>query len=230
MARRKRGFRRSAPDRGWIVGHFSANMSFPSGDPDANTIYRTLFDFADIDPEALTGRIEQDKSDWFVKRAILNIAASARLAGLDEGDVMRTFEWGVGTIGVENAASLVANDTPVFGAEAYNLWARQFQTGVQPAYHIPVLPYAAVEGTGDIRLAVTSATGSEAAGWTIMSPVWGPSLRAYDFTVSNAGLRNNQECGIAFTQSQSVTGLSWDEGDTLDVAVWYQILVQKRRT
>jgi len=232
MARRRK-FHRTAPDRGWIVGRISLAQNFPSGDPDDNTQTYTLFDFADIDPEALTGRIEQDKSDWFVKRCILNIASAARLDGLTEGDCARMWSWGIGTMAIENAERVDTQDPslPLIGSEVYNLWSRLFQTGCQPAYHVPVLQYAAADPSGTIGLGTVDVgpTAIDPAGYALMFGIWGPAFRTYDFTVSNAGLRNNQECTFAVSQNPSVVGHSWDNGDVLDVDVYYQVLVQKRR-
>lgn len=235
MARRKRRFHRTAPDRGWIVGTSNATINFPDSDPDSNTAYYTLFDFADIDPEALTGRIEQDKSDWFVKRVILNLAAQAVLGGTGEGDTHRFYEWAVGTIGTANAEELNnaggGEGYPIIGPEAYNLWSRQFQSGVNVCYHTSILPYASDETTGRLRLAVDSTDASLEAGWVLAAPFFGAAMKSYDFTVSNAGLRNNQECGIAITQCQGPLGATnWDGEDFLAIRWWYQILVQKRRT
>lgn len=217
---------------GWIVGASGpTSMSFPSGDPDSNTAVIQLFDFADIDPEALTGRIEQDKSDWFVKRVILTIKTICACDGLLSYDNTRFMEWGIGVMGNANATELSAQNFPVFSPETYNLWARQFQTGVMPAYMPAVIPYASAEITGDICVQVTTASSSIAAGFNMPAPFWGPSMQQHDFTVSNAGLRNNQGCYIVYSQVNEgpSTAFNWDEGDVLGVNTHYQVLLQKRR-
>jgi len=231
---RKRRFYRkaSSPDMGWIVGASGpTNMNYPSGDPDANTAVIQLFDFADVDPEALTGRIEQDKSDWFVKRVILTIKAVAVCDGLATYDNTRFFEWGCGIMGVANATEVSQQNYPIFSPETYNLWARQFQTGVMPAYMPAVIPYAAAEVSGDVCVQVTTATSSTQAGWLMPAPFWGPAMQVFDFTVSNAGLRNNQGCYIAYSQVQEgpANGLNGDECDLLSVNTLYQVLLQTSR-
>lgn len=232
MARRRR-FHRSSPDRGWIVGQTGPTSITALGN-DNQTNFYSLFDFADIDPEALTGRIEQDKSDWFVKRCLLNIALSCRLDGLEANDNVRWVEWAMGTIGNENATELESvAGFPVIGPEAYNLWARQFQSGVMPVYMQGLIPYASSDGAPDGGLLTIPSTdlSQTPAGWLPSAPFWGPAMRTYDFDVSNAGLRNNQSCGIAFSLVQGPhPSMSWKEVDILDITLWYQFLVQKRRT
>jgi len=237
MARRRR-FHRSAPDRGWIVGDNKLTAS-PDGGYDDQSFFFTLFDFADLDPEALTGRIEQDKSDWFVKRVILNLAVQSRCDGLDDADNRRWVEWSMGTASIENAEAM---DTPVpgfaaFGPEAYNLWARQFQSGVLPAYHPGVMYYGVGNPSNEFGIMtvngneVPGSGGADPAGSLLMAPYWGPGQKEYDFTVSNAGLRNNQVCGILFTACRGLgPGADWAPNDQLDLRFWYQVLVQKRRT
>lgn len=237
MARRKRRFFRktTSPDMGWIVGTAGpTNMNYPAGDPDANSALISLFDFADIDPEALTGRIEQDKSDWFIKRVILHIKAVAVCDGLATYDNTRFFEWGCGVMGNANADEVTTANYPVWSPETYNLWARQFQTGVMPAYMPAVVPYGVGNPANELGIATTDAASTTAntpAGWLMPAPFWGPAMQTYDFTVSNAGLRNNQGFFVMYAQVQDgpSNGFNWDEGDQLLVNTHYQVLLQKRR-
>jgi len=235
MARRR--FHRSAPDRGWIVGQMGPTAMVPTNGADDSTRFFTLFDFADIDPESL-GRIDADKSDWFIKRVILDIGFRARLDGLNESDVVRFVQWGMGTIGVENGTELEGANSgagfPVIGAEAYNLWSRLFQTGVMPAYHLPVIPYAIGNPSNEFGVAIVQVSendasgGGDPAGWTLTATPYGSALQHFDFTVSNAGLRNNQVCGLAFTLTRGPL-IAWEDGDACDVTVFYRVLMQKRR-
>jgi len=217
---------------GWIVGASGpTSLFFPSGDPDSNTAVLNLFDFADIDPEALTGRIEQDKSDWFIKRVILHIKALATCDGLSSYDNTRFFEWAVGTMGVENANSLTADNYPVWSPETYNLWARLCQTGVMPAYQPAVVPYYLEEVSNTTRIGVASGASATSLGYLMPAPFWGPAMQTFDFTVSNAGLRNNQGFYLVYSQVNEgpATQFNWDEGDLLSVNTHYQVLMQKRR-
>jgi len=229
MARRKRRFHATAPDRGWIVGAFSGTQGMSDTQP-VTTTFLNLFDFADIDPEALTGRIEQDKSDWFVKRVILNIWVSAVLDSLAEDGVFRLVEWACGTIGNENAIAMDNDAVPVLGPEAYNLWSRQFQSGVLPAYHPGLTPLMVSQPANTFAINADRSDTDVAAGWALNGPFWGPAMKEYDFTVSNAGLRNNQVCGIAFSMRDDFPSVyGWDPADSLQFGVTYQVLVQKRR-
>lgn len=230
MARRR--FHRVAPDRGWVVGHGGPTTLSANGG-DNTTYFFDLFDFADIDPEALTGRIEQDKSDWFVKRVILNIAWAAFIDGLGARDHTRFAEWAVGTMSTANATELQANSHELIGPEAYNLWSRLFQTGVRPVYMPGVIPYSNHNPINELAISVNPLTNNAAdndeAGWLAAFPWAGESFVREDFSVSNAGLRNNQSCGLALTLCRGPQGFDWDESDTMSVTWWYQVLVQKRR-
>jgi len=219
---------------GWVVGTSGpSTITFPGGNPQDNSVVIQLFDFADVDPEALTGRIEQDKSDWFIKRVILNICAFAYCEGLGSQDNVRFYEWGIGTMGVENANKVTSENYAVWSPETYNLWARQFQTGVAPAYLPATLPFAQDVGEpayDGFRVAVDSQSSSVPAGYGAMAPFWGPALHTHDFTVSNAGLRNNQGVYLMYNQCEGpALGVNWEEDDQLLVWTKYQVLLQKRR-
>lgn len=232
MARRFHG-NRPKPDMGWIVGHTQLNFNRDaSGDQNTNVV--DLFDFADIDPEATTGRIEADKSDWFIKRAILQIFAVASLDGLQQSDTMRLFAWGCSVVGNQDATVVGSSDLQVFGPEWYNVQARILQTGMLPVYHPGFLPYG--QGNPSNNQGVLTVEGSEIpanggsdpVGWGPLAPWWGPSHQVVDVPVSNAGLRNNQSC--AFTASTvDFPGWSWVDGDNLRIKIGYQFLMQKRK-
>lgn len=226
---RKRRFHRTAPDRGWIVGNFTGSLSMSDTQPVTTGVYN-LFDFADIDPEALTGRIEQDKSDWFVKRVILNVWVSAQIDDISEAGIFRLAEWACGTIGNENALRLDTENIPLFGPEAYNLWARQFQSGVLPAYHPGITPLTVSNPSNTFAINADRNDTNQEAGWMVNSAFWGPAQKEYDFTVSNAGLRNNQTCVFALSIRDDMPVIyGWDPADVLRFGVYYQVLVQKRR-
>jgi len=230
MARRRRRFHATAPDRGWVVGAFTGSQPMSDTQPITTEVYN-LFDFSDIDPEALTGRIEQDKSDWFVKRCILNIWLSAQIDDLSEAGIFRTVEWAVGTMGVQNSVEMAQQNFPVIGAEAYNMWSRQFQSGVMPAYHPGTIPLMVSQPANTFAINADRSDTDESAGWMVTAPFWGPAQKEYDFTVSNAGLRNNQACILALTMRDDMpTVYGWQPPDLLRFACYYQVLVQKRRS
>lgn len=133
-------------------------------------------------------------------------------------------------MGVENADAMQGPPSQaLFGPEAYNLWARLFQTGVAPTYMPGVLPYYVEDVSGTLRLGVASGAAVTSAGWLSTAPFWGSSMVSEDFSVSNAGLRNNQICALAVNLCQGPAGFSWDDADSMSITWWYQVLVQKRR-
>jgi len=224
MARRKFLRSKTQPDRGWVVGF--NNMSFIKGDTGpANTI-GTLFDFADIDAEALTGRIEQDKSDWFIKRVILEAYAAFSTSETTPTDVARIWQMGVGVMSNDHANEFNDSNLRVYSGETYNLWARTFRTWSRPVYAGGLIGY-----TGDFNIATENVTsGGPTGGYSTTAPFWGESSVKEDFEVSNAGLRNNQSCLFLLSDSEGPASFDWDDGDVLYVTVNYRVLLQKRRS
>lgn len=223
MARR---FHRSktSPDRGWVVGTFTALTGLIEANGNRNEAV-TLFDFADIDAEALTGRIEQDKSDWFIKRVIIDCYASVSFDGVSPTDTARVYEVGIGVMPNANVEEFLDTNLRVMTGETFNLWARTFRTYTRPVYAGALIPY-----TEQFAVAVPGSSGGNPASYGVTAPFWGPANIQDDFDVSNAGLRNNQSCVLLFSVGQATAGYIWDEGDNLYLAGTYRILLQKRRT
>lgn len=229
MARRRFASKRSQPDRGWVVGRNEitlVNSTSPQSD------FTTFFDFADIDAEALTGRIEADKSDWFIKRFICDIYASVSFSGVGPTDVARIYSIGLGVIDTPSANTIVNADDSVISPEAYNSWARLFWTGVKPVYAGGILP--SVQNSGEPSPGLhtegyTTGT-STLTGWSTTAPFWGPSGYHLDMPITNAGLRNNQVCGaFVHLEDGPSNGFNWDSADTLYLSLTYRVLMQKRR-
>jgi len=230
-----RKFARAKPDMGWIVGR-NAYSLLCDGNP--VTIMDFWFDFADIDPEALTGKIEADKSDWFIKRAIVDVYGQAQLAGIEQEDAQRFITLGLSTIGNQNAVEVTDNDFNVFSPEWYNLQARILHTDSMVIYHPSQIPYGVGNPSNNFGIANVDMNqeptegGATPAGWVASAPFLGTARQHWDLQVSNAGLRNNQ--GLALTVATHNTGFSnwgmtWADGDRALIQVFYRVLMQKRR-
>lgn len=234
MARRR--FARSKPDMGWIVGQNSYSMLNEGGNP--RTILDFIFDFSDIDPDAVAGRIEADKSDWFIKRVIIDVYAQAQLAGLAQEDAQRFLTLGLSTIPIENGNKVVDDDYTIFGPEWFNLQARILHTDSMVIYHPSQLPYAVGNPSNNYGIAtvdmgpIEADGGGTPAGWVQTAPFLGEAKQHWDLSVSNAGLRNNQ--GFAFSASMvspsfNNWGMGWADGDRALIQLFYRVLMQKRR-
>jgi len=227
MSRRRFARSASKPDMGWLVGVSRIPLSgeFPGSNVDF------LFDFVDIDPDAVAGRIEADKSDWFIKRCLMDFYATARLPGVDQDDYVRVLEVGISTVGVENATAVNANDHRVFGPEWYNLQSRIIQTFTMPAYHAGQIPQSIANPSNYTAIPIvdaTTAANSDPVGFVNMAGWYGPGYRTLDISVSNAGLRNNQ--GFCVTASKfDLRGNEWQTGDDVWLDIMYRVLLQKRR-
>jgi len=214
---------------GWVVGRADVQLNTGGGNPSTNVDF--LFDFADIDPEATTGRIEADKSDWFIKRVLMDLYTTAQLDGFDQNDNVRVITWALSTIAVDAANNVNTNDLPVFGPEWYNLQSRIIQTGTVPAYHWGMIPLVIANPSNQFAVGVQPAGpvgDADPVGWANQTPWFGPAFRQLDIEVSNAGLRNNH--GFALTcATTNLIGSAWQDGDEAYVTALYRVLLQKRR-
>lgn len=223
MARRKFHRSKFQPDRGWLIGF--NNMTMVKGDGVSNT-WGLVFDFADIDAEALTGRIEQDKSDWFVKRVLLEAYAAFSTSETTPTDVARIWQFGMGIMNNDSVVEFDNDPLRVYSGETFNLMARTFRTWSRPVYAGGLIGY-----TGDFNIATENVTtGGPTGGYSTTAPFWGESSIKDDFEVTSAGLRNNQSCVFLVSDSEGPASFDWDEGDVLYVTVNYRVLLQKRRT
>lgn len=218
MARR---FRRKpfSPDRGWIVDGFKSSAS-----NDGNAIMPVainLFQFSDINSEALSGAIAQDKSDWFLKRLIVDVTLSFGSVGGTVTDTARLVEFGVAILNDENTNEIVGNRYRPISDEYYDLCARTLQTWEMPCYLFGSIPY-----DGDVLGVANPSTASD---YSISAPFWGPARMTLDIDVSNAGLRPNQSCEMFICQVPGPGSFNWDASDTLNYNVMYKALLQKRR-
>lgn len=218
---------RTTPDMGWVVGTTRIDVLHQNSSADYETSGVFLFDFADVDPEALTGRIEADKSDWFIKRCVIDWAAAVGFANVTPTDVARRFQFGLGTMGIDSVEEVVSNDFPVIGPEVYNVSARTFRTYVGSVYAGCVIPLGVDADEDNVVMVGTTATSN---GWGVTAPFWGPAGGHDDFEVSNAGLRNNQGMyWLVSTMPGPAPSYDWDTSDVLYMSLTYRVLLQKRR-
>jgi len=224
MARRRFNRSKTAPDMGWVVGTFATSVVEAAGGGNEASIV-SLFDFADVDADALTGRIEQDKSDWFVKRVIVDVYAAVSFDGTGPTDVARLWALGLGVVGNADADEISSNNYGVYSAEATNLYARTFRTYSRPVYAGGIIGY-----TGDFNIATENVTtGGPVGGWSTTAPFWGDARIHDDFEVSNAGLRNNQSVVAHISLLNGPGSFDWDVDDVLYLEGQYRVLMQKRR-
>lgn len=211
---------------GWIVGSQGGTVT-ESSTPGNEVNITPIFDFVDVDADAITGRIEQDKSDWFVKRVIFDIYAAVSFSADPQSptDTARLWSCALGVAGNEDANAIASNNYGVYSSEATNLFARTFRTYTRPVYASALLPYS-----GSFALAVTDAPPATIGSFGVTSTPWGPAMIRDDFEVSNAGLRNNQSVILQVGLEPGPASFDWDIDDILYWQMTYRILMQKRRT
>lgn len=222
MARRRRKgrFKRTTPDMGWWVSDESLSFE-KTGIPSALD-FSTVFEFDDIDSD--DSLITQDKSDWFIKRVIVDVYPQL-LRNNPLGGPARIWQCAIGTMEFSNADFLTNSPLPILNAGFYERWRRLFKTYTRPVY-TPWLPALSTNGTlatqsDDTPVAVADAT----------TP-FGPSSIHDDFSVSNAGLVDNSGLVIAITSTDTAPGPGyfWQADDSMTAVAYVRVLLQKRRT
>lgn len=229
MARRRRRgrFRRHKPDMGWWVSTHDVSVL---SDGSAAIEMETVFSFDDInsDPALIT----QDKSDWFIKRVLVDVFPTLGRPTSATSGPARIYELALGTMMSAQAAALVVTPDYLLTADVYEQWRRLFRSYVKPVYATwePQSEYDTLSNNyGLLTLDGSSVVPAEAT--TSDSP-WGPSAIADDFTVSSAGLVEDSAMYLSVSTSDVAPSarFEWNAGETLNIAAYVRVLLQKRRT
>lgn len=220
--RRRRGrFKRSSPDMGWWTSQ--EVMAFTSNGTDVALDFTTVLDFQDIDSD--DSLITQDKSDWFIKRVLLDCYPVLGRPSSPTSGPARIWEFGIGTMEVTNAAHLIANTSEVLDPLFYERWRRLFKTYTRPVY----ATWAPALSTNGTLATQSDDTPTEV---NVAGEPWGSASIHDDFSVSNAGLVDNSALYLVASTTLIPPSVSydWAAGDTLSVSAYIRVLLQKRRT
>lgn len=218
---RRRSFRRIKPDMGWWTSQ--EEISFTSDGTEPALDFSTVLEFDDIDSD--DALITQDKSDWFIKRVLLDVYPVLGRPSSPTSGPARIWEFAVGTMQETDAAHIVSNPAEILDPGFYERWRRLFKTYTRPVYATwdPSLHNG--------KLLVDTATSMPAEVNIVDSP-WGPASIHDDFSVSNAGLVDNSGLYVvaSTTLTPPSTSYDWAAGDTLSCSAYIRVLLQKRRT
>jgi len=229
---------RTSPDRGWWVGHEFPSVEIPSGATGGAVDLTTVLTHDDITAEEV---VSQDKSDWFVKRVIIEAYPTLYVSETDkylESSVARLWSLAIGVMDSEEAASWVVNGSSpgdiIQSPNGFERWARLFRSYNRPVYRTGVLKIIRPDAppyTYDHRLRVETAAASSAAqdDVRIFGEPYGPAHVQDDFEVSNAGIRDRQALYVAVGPNLGPNPYFWTGGNRLEVAVNLRILLQQRR-
>lgn len=221
--RRRRRWRKVKPDMGWLIDTsvLQVNASNLGGGEAAGIAGTVVLSFDDIDSdEAL---ITQDKSDWFIKRVIVDAYPTLFRGSSATSPPTRLWEMGIGTMDASEFTEFVVGDS-VIDATTYERWRRLFKTYTRPVYATATYT---IDANGDL---VTQDGGTATENVVVDSP-YGPSCVQDDFTVSNAGLVQNSNMYIVCSTSDIISGsYHWIVGEQLYVGLTTRVLLQKRRT
>lgn len=218
--RRRRGrFKRSSPDMGWWTSQEELNLTYAPG---GALSFSTVFDFDNIDSD--DALITQDKSDWFIKRVILDLYPVLGRPSSPTSGPARIYEAAVGTMDLSKAADLVNSPEEILAPDFYERWRRLFKTYTRPVY----ATYTPALSSGGL-LVQTSGMPAEV---NVADSPWGPSSIHDDFSVSNAGLSHESAMFVVVstTETPPSTSYDWISGDTLAASAYVRVLLQKRRT
>lgn len=204
---------------GWFVGSDEIQFTVDDSSPGLGSNWQQMFGFADIDSD--DALIAQDKSDWFIKRVLLD--AYPVLTRADEISApARIYSLAIGTIPVPSSSGAIPG-SDIFTSTAYDYWRRLFRSYSRPVYATTLV------GLADNDTSVVTSAGP-ATSKTVADSPWGPSSVHDDFEVSNAGLVHNSGLIVAASTALGPSVYTWDENDILTVFVQWRVLLQKRRT
>lgn len=218
MARRRnrRWIRKPKADMGWMVGSASMLLVHPGGGgPGTNG--GQLFGFNDIDDDIL---IAQDKSDWFIKRLLIDFYPVIGRASLTTAPA-RIYQAAVGTMSDNDATFWINNEEVIYDGSTFDHWRRLFRSWTRPVYSTwqPSLNAASLRTT-------TSSADANA----VVSDPWGPSSIHEDMSVSNAGLVADSGVYFFLTTTPGPGSYDWTINDQLNGYLYFKCLLQKRRT
>lgn len=239
MARRRRRVYRSrvSPDRGWWVGHEFPSVQIPTGATGGAVDLTTVLTHDDITSEEV---VSQDKSDWFVKRVIVEAFPTLYVpqeGAWLESSVMRMWSMAIGVMDSEEAASWVVNGSSpgdiIQSPNGFERWARLFRQYNRPVYRTGVLKTIAPSATTtyDHRLRVETAAASTPPqdDVRVFGEPYGFASVMDDFEVSNAGIRDRQALYVAVGPNLGPNPYFWQSGEVLSIVINLRILLQQRR-
>lgn len=218
MAKRRRYFKREAPDRGWFVQGTDLTFTVTGSAAHVNVV--NIFDFEDITADDL---VTQDKSDWFIKRIIVdaypvitrasNTTNPARIWGLGLGSLQDdvALAW--------DLSALTADQ--LFRPDSMDRWRRTFRLYNRPVY----ATWTPAVVSGDLAV-------NEAGSFNrieVADSPWGLSAVHDDFEVSNAGLVPDSGVYAVISTAEGPGAYDWASGDILTVQCYTRTLLQKRR-
>lgn len=226
MARRKRSFARSrtSPDMGWFLSSGVLINAWEAVAPGVGFGSDPILTFDDI--EELSSSMTKDKSDWFIKRVLVDIYVNIAARGAENSAASRMVDIALFTAPELQVETWNLDPSEIHQPAFWDITRRMIRTYNRPAYD-PFEPM--IDETNGGRVAVTSASGTAPAdrrfdaGWGY----WGPNYVHDDFTVSNAGLVPESSFFIAM--SNASVGPGYFPGDQV-AAYWStRVLLQKRR-
>lgn len=227
MARRRGRFRRVKPDMGWFVSPFRGSYVW-DGTAGTRTNMIELMAFAEIDGDG--GIIAKDKSDWFIKRILLDgmfMLNPATFNGVN--DAMKMVPWMLGTWGAADAIDMATNGHSVAEPDGFDSARRVIRTGYTPTY----LPHGVlVEGAigADFNAQRVKDTSLSSTSYRAAAPYFGVQRIEMDITVSNAGLVPDSSLYLATTTDAAIGAgaYGWETGDGYNYYLGLRVLLQKR--
>lgn len=222
MARKRGFFKRTAPDRGWYVGDFQFSVTASATPTTAATLNGTaLFDFFDINADNTL--ITQEKSDWFIKRVLVDVFPSLSRNSATSLPA-RLWEFGLMTMDDSVFGDLITGIAPVISATVFDGARRTLRTYTKPVY-----------ATWEPRMTAAPGQRVDTAGAVtermVADSPWGTAHVSDDFEVSNASLVETSSLyAMASTVLQGPGSYDWAASDVLNLAGNFRVLLQKRRT
>lgn len=220
MARRRTRWRRNrqSPDMGWFISEDEVFLN-PDGVSKSDAILE-LFRFDDIDSDQ--AGIGKQKSDWFIKRVIVDVYSHFNAGGTwGQFAGCGFLAYSMGTMTGEEVDSVNIGLGDQMSADGYDQWSRLFRTWTRPTYRPSHFP---VESTGAL-----SAKPSGPQDYRASALWFGESYIRDDFQVSNAGLRPEDIVVMWVSTLDTFAARPYLDGDQVAIKMYARTLLQKRR-
>lgn len=201
----------------WAVGAVQVNLE--SGTTDGATTL--MIDYVELDSDPVPA-VSKDKSDWFLKRMIIDGFPTFGGATNTPTSTARLWSWAVATMSYDAAQHVQDDELPVMDPSTWDIYRRLLQSGVNPVY----ATWTPALTSDDLHTVSGVATPGDFA---VVDHPWGLARVHADFSISNAGLVDESGVYIHCSLEAGPGSYDWVAGETLSTRWIYRALLQKRR-
>jgi len=233
MARRRRGWKRVSPERGWLNIGIAGSQGVPGGELLINgfSSYLPLVQFADVDNDDDGTFITHDKSNWFCVRILLDVVVRGSNGSIPSATATNRIEHQLLLATAKNDViiNFTDNTNPSyagqpFSSEWYGGVARIVQSDL-----ILSQPWGIAPGLTSAEFTRTDNTNANEKLYDAAAPTW--MHKSYDLS-TRFSLFTDSSLVLVYGGSAYTTenGAGWLEGGVQYCSVQLRSLWQKGRS